>query len=226
VSQLRHTYPLVLVLLLAAFPAARQATPPPPGVFERAGEVPEARPGVDSEPEAFEFEQSGFHYRVANNGAGRRTKDGAPTRLFNLRLTGGDSIARLYFSEYVNNVLLVCEVGDMESGAGFAARLEQPSMRARWKADFPAFNVGPPVRDGAHLYLTGVGFVAKLDLKTGKFVWKHSRLYGRAGADTFNSFGPPEVSGDEVIFRESGVRDRDARTLHVSRKTGKILRIE
>jgi hypothetical protein len=211
----------VLVLLVAGLAAAGQ--PPQSGrLLESARPVPE---GAPDGPEAFEFELSGFHYRVARNGAGRRTKEGA-VRLFNLRLAGADSIERVYVSEYEENVVLVYEVGDPETGAGVAARLEQPSMRARWQTEFPAFNVGQPLRDGAHLYLTGIGFVAKLDLRTGQFVWRQRRLYGRAGEGTFNAFGPPEVSGDAVLFREKTDGDRPPKTVRVHRRTGKLLGIE
>ena len=213
----------VFALLLAAAAAGQPAQPG--RLFEPARQVPEATPGARVEPEAFEFEQSGFHYRVARNGAGRRTKDGA-VRLFNLRLEGADWVERVYFSEYEGNVVLVCEVRDAETGAGVAARLEQPSMRARWKAEFSAFNVGQPLRDGAHLYLTGFGFVAKLDLRTGQFAWRQRRLYGRAGEGTFNAFGPPEISGDAVLFREKADGDRPPKAVRVHRKTGKLLGIE
>ncbi|HWS53798.1 MAG TPA: hypothetical protein VN228_06720, partial [Pyrinomonadaceae bacterium] len=155
---MRRPSALVFVMLLAACAVAQQPTPgrKSPHLFERAGQVPEAPPGARAEPEAFEFELSGYHYRVARHGAGRRTKDGA-VRLFNLQLEGTDWIERVYFSEYDDNVVVVCGVRDAETGAGFVARLEQPSMRARWKAELPAFNVGQPLRDGPHLYLTGMG---------------------------------------------------------------------
>ncbi|HEV3470788.1 MAG TPA: hypothetical protein VG148_15800 [Pyrinomonadaceae bacterium] len=215
----------LLALLCAASAAARQATPREKvgHLFESARRIPEA--GGSPAPEAFEFERSGYRYRVASNGAGRRTKDGAP-RLFNLRLEGADWIERVYFGEYEDNVVLVCEVRDGESGAGFVARLEQPSMRALWKTDFEFFNVGQPLRDGPHLYLTGHGFVAKLDLRTGLFVWRQRRLYGRAGAGTFNHFDPPEISGDTVLFREKPTGGVAPKTLRVNRKSGKILGIE
>ncbi|HWS55471.1 MAG TPA: hypothetical protein VN228_15140 [Pyrinomonadaceae bacterium] len=214
----------VFALLVAAFAAGAQ--PAPTGqLLEPARQVPEGAPGAAAEPEAFEFELSGFRYRVARNGAGRRTKDAA-VRLFSLRLAGADSIERVYFAGYEGNVLLVYEAGDLETGAGFAARLEQPSMRARWQTEFPAYNVGQPLRDGAHLYLTGVGFVAKLDLRTGQFVWRQRRLYGRAGEGTFNAFGPPEISGDAVLFKEKTDGGRPPKTARVHRKTGKLLGIE
>jgi hypothetical protein len=216
---------LLLALLLAASAAARQAMPRGKvgHLFEAARRIPEA--DGSPIPEAFEFERAGYHYRVASNGAGRRTK-GDAARLFNLRLEGADWIERVYFGEYDDNVVLVCEVSDGESGAGFVARLEQPSMRALWKTDFEFFNVGQPLRDGPHLYLTGIGFVAKLDLRTGLYVWRHRRLYGRAGAGTFNSFEPPEISGDAVLFREKATGGAAPKTLRVGRKSGKVLGIE
>lgn len=226
----RRRSPCALVFVLCAaagaFAQPAAATPPkPPHLFEKATPIPEPPPGVYAEPDAFEFEQSGYRYRVAANGAGRRTK-GDAVRRFNLRLAGGDRITRLYFSGHEGNVLLVGEVSDGESGAGFVARLEQPSMRALWKAELPAFNVGPPLREGPHLYLTAVGFVAKLDLETGQFVWRNGRLYGRGGRGTFNSFVRPEVGGGAVLFREVPADSRPAKTLRVDRKTGKILSIE
>jgi outer membrane protein assembly factor BamB len=224
-SRRRYPCAVVFALLLAALAGAGQ--PRQAGrLFERARPVPEAAPGATAEPEAFEFELSGFRYRVARHGAGRRTKDGDEARLFNLRLEGTDWIERVYFSEYDGNVLLVCGVRDAETGAGLVARLEQPSMRALWKAELPAFNVGQPLRDGGHLYLTGFGFVAKLDLRTGQFLWRHRRLHGRAGEGTFSAFAAPEISGDAVIFREQIDGGRPAKAARVHRKTGKLLAIE
>ena len=208
-------------------PAARPAEP------SRLFQVAKAVGGA-ARPDAFEFELSGYDYRIANNGAGRRVKGGR-TRLFNLRLEGADWIERLYYAGHGGNVLLACEVSDGESGAGFVVRLEQPSMRALWRAEVPAFNLGPPLRDGGHLYLTGIGFVAKLELETGRFVWRRAGLSGRAGEGTFNVFALPELSGDAVLFREAKTYDpakaltddnRPAKTLRVHRKTGKILGIE
>jgi len=223
---------VAFVLALAAPAAARQDAAPatPRGLFRPAAQTTAAAPGEHAEPEAFEFEQGGFRYRVAANGAGRRTKavgdDSGPPRLFNLRLEGSDRITRVYFAEYEGNVLLACEVSDAETGAAFVVRLEQPSLRALWRAELPAFNLGPPLRDGAHLYLTGIGFAAKLDLEAGRFLWRHSRLYGRAGEGTFNRFGPPELMKDAVVFREAGVTGRPRKALRVHRKTGKILGVE
>jgi hypothetical protein len=249
---------LMPALLLAGADAAAQGPGAAGGDAADKGIFRPARgAGANAEllPEAFEFELSGYTYHVRSNGAGRRTKDGR-TRLFNLRLEGRDFIERLYFAEYESNVILVCQVSDGKAAEGFVVRLEQPSMRARWRRVIPAFNVGTPARDGASLYLTAARFVARLDLKTGEYIWEHEGLgqsagleksagearaeaateaappseaerpEGRSAETPFAAFDVPEVSGKEVLFRESGVYNRAPKVVRVNRRTGRILRIE
>jgi outer membrane protein assembly factor BamB len=184
----------------------------------------EARRAGATTSAVFEFELSGFAYRIAANGNGRRTK-GRQTRRFNLKLDGGEYIERIYAAEYEGDLLLICGVTDEEAGAGLVARLEQPSMRALWKQRVPTSNVGEPLRDGRRLYVTATGTVGALDLKTGEYEWMHDGLYNK-DAGNFNSFGPPEIKGDEVLFAERTIHNTSGKIVRVNRKTGKIIRIE
>jgi hypothetical protein len=198
--------------------------PNPSQVFQLAKPVISK---VHREPEAFDFELNGFDYHVRQNGNGWR-KRGEKTRRFNLRLDDG-GLARVYFHDYGGRLLLVCEAGDGEGGWGFVTLLEQPSMRGLWRQHIPAFNVGEPLREGRHLYVTGFGFVGRLDLGTGEFDWKHENLYDtREGAPKhFNSFEQPELAGDAVRFREQSVyKSLKLQTLVVDRKTGRVIRVE
>lgn len=211
--------------------------------FVRPGSAQEARPApkpsevfqlakpvvskAHHDPEAFEFEMGGFSYRVRQNGNGWRKK-GEKTRRFNVRLDDG-GLTRVYFHDYGGRLLLVCEFGDGGYGGGFVTLLEQPSMRGLWRQHIPAFNVGEPLREGRALYVTGHGFVGKLDLGTGEFDWKHEDLYDtREGAPKhFNSFEPPRLSGDAVLFREQSVyNSAERKTLVADRKTGRVIRVE
>lgn len=197
--------------------------------FRRASKT-----SADSAPDAaaFEFEEGGFKYHVVANGNGRRMK-GERVRRFNLRLDGRDYVEGLRFAVYEGDLLLVCELYDGETRAGLVTLLEQPSMRALWSRPVPAAEVGEPLRDGHSLYLTAFGFVARLDLHTGEYVWHHEELDGTTGgagtrpeaARPFNSFETPALARDAVLFRERPVYN-SPRTLVVNRKTGKILRIE
>ena len=193
--------------------------PDPSKVFQAAGEVSSKAVPV---AEAFEFALNGFAYHIRINGNGRRTK-GDRTRRFNLRVDG--EIVRVYYTEYRGDLLLVCELDHLETGAGVVTLLEQPSMRARWRQSFGTFNVGEPLRDGRHLYVTAIGFVAELDLGTGEFVWEHGELDGRVGEQTFNVFAAPEVGADTVTFKDRQ-RAGHAHRVVVNKKTGKIVSVE
>lgn len=222
---------LALALCLAPCAAAggrqRGAAPDPSKGFLPARRV---NPEAPRDRAAFEFEAGGFSYHVGANGGGRRTK-GDRTRRFNLRLDGRDYVEGVRFTLYEGDLLLVCDVNDDEARAGLVTRLEQPSMRALWRQRVPAPEVGEPLREGDALYVTGAGFVGRLDLTTGEYAWLHEDLGGGGGADgagaaqPFAAFETPEPAGDAVLFRERPVYNR-RRAVVVGKKTGKIIRIE
>jgi hypothetical protein len=197
--------------------------PKPSKVFQEARAVnADAAP----DPEAFEFEMNGFAYHVNANGNGRRTK-GTRTRGFNLRLDRGDSIGSLFYSEFEGGLLLLLHLGNAGGGAGLVTMLEQPSMRGLWRQRIEAPDVGEPLRDGRHLYVTGAGFVGKLDLRTGEYAWQLDGLEDTRGAEPkpFKAFDPPELKGDAVLFRERPVYN-PRRTLVLDGKSGKVIRVE
>jgi hypothetical protein len=75
--------------------------------------------------------------------------------------------------------------------------------------------------------VTGKGFVGKLDLRTGTYLWQHADLDGGGGGEPkpLGAFDEPELKGDAVLFRERPVYNPH-RTLVIDRKSGKILRVE
>jgi hypothetical protein len=258
-----------LVLILASAPAprlvftvgARNSQAEPAASAEASARGGQAKvfdefkmaAGTPAEaPAAFEFESSGFSYRVAANGNGRRTK-GDKTRRYNLHLGGGgESIRRLYFSEYEDDLLLLCEVGGGEDGPSvLITRLQQPSMRALWKQSAPSDGVDV-LRRGGSLYLGGAGFVARLELKNGVYAWRHRDRREDTGEESDGDgsddkehtderehtdeaealipggrYVPAEVSGDAVVFRPArGAAGLGTKTVRVDRKTGKIISVE
>ena len=198
-------------------------TPKPSAVFQEARAVNST---ATPDPEAFEFEMRGFTYYVRHNGNGRRTK-GKKVRGFNLRLDRGESIARILYSEFEGDLLLLLHTSIEGLGLGFVTRLEQPSMRGLWRQRIPASDVGEPLRDGHHLYVTGLGFVGKLDLRTGEYAWQHDDLEVARGEETpaVHTFGEPELDGDAVLFRERPVYN-PRRTLVIDQRSGKVIRVE
>jgi hypothetical protein len=206
------------LFLLATVRAQEQ--PDPSHLFREARVVGDA-----ARPEAFEFELSDYVYRVHANGAGRRVK-GEQTRLFNLRLEDLGEIRGVRFMGYEGNVLLLCDVDYGDGVGGFVYRLEQPSMRARWSREVPAYDIRA-VREGAALYLAAYGFVAKLDLRTGLYAWRHGGLpEGSKSRIPPGPFEQPDISGDAALFRQTPARPGDAApAFRIHKKSGKILEV-
>lgn len=171
----------------------------------------------------FEFSASGYKYKISGRGRGERTGDGTAVRRFNLRIRRGDFMdGSIYHAEYKDDLLLIYEVSNGESGGGFITRLDGKTLRIKWKARIPAFNTGPGLIEGNYAYVTAIGFIAKVNLQSGIFVWKHDNLYRD---DYFNSFVLPAVEGDTVLFRELTVYSRPVKTVKVQKRTGKIISI-
>lgn len=204
----------------------RPAPMPEPELAKVFREARAVNTNATPDPEAFEFELRGFAYHVRQNGNGRRTK-GAKVRGFNLRLDSDESVNKLFYSEFEGDLLLLLHTTVADIGLGFVTRVEQPSMRGLWRQRIPASDVGEPLRDGHNLYVTGMGLVGKLDLRTGEYAWQYDDLEVEHGAEPkpLHTFDPPALDGDAVLFRERPVYN-PRRTLVINKKSGKILRVE
>ena len=174
---------------------------------------------------SFEFSIGDYLYRIAENGKGRRTSN-EKSLSFNLRIQPNDYLTReLYYLQHKGDLLIICEVSDEESGMGIIARLDGATLRMKWKRIIPGFNVGQGLLDGAFAYVTGIGFVGKVNLKTGAYEWRHTDLYGQANS-AFNAFALPKVERNVVVFREAAhyLRKKTA-VIRVQRHKGKIISI-
>jgi hypothetical protein len=70
-----------------------------------------------------------------------------------------------------------------------------------WHLKIPAFNVGAGTLEGSSLFVSGIGFIGRIDVESGKYIWKHEGLYDKRD-QAFNSFDAPVVTSAEVFFRE------------------------
>ena len=207
--------PLFILILWLASPTLAQTSQ----AFSTAKSFPEP-----PDTASFEFSSGGYQYRVSGNGKGHRS--GNNKRSFSLRVAPNDYLTReLYYAEYEGDLLLIAEVSNGDYGMGFIARLDGATLRMKWKRVIPGFNVGQGLLDGAFAYVTGIGFVGKVNLKSGAYAWWHTDLYGQANSG-FNIFALPEVEGNVVIFREVKhyLRKKQA-VLRVARQSGKIISI-
>jgi hypothetical protein len=70
------------------------------------------------------------------------------------------------------------------------------------------------------VYITGVGLVACLSLKSGKYLWRHEQLYEQY--QSFTAFDTPIVEGDFVVFTSRSDIGEPAKTIKVYKISGKV----
>jgi len=176
---------------------------------------------------SFEFSTASNDYRISHEGRGLRIGSSKSPRSFSLRLEKADHLTHaLYYAEYQGDLLLICEVSDEVYGSGFIARLDGQTLRTKWKQVVSGFNVGQGLIDGSYAYVTGIGFIGKVSLKSGAYAWRHENLY-RQSNSAFNSFDLPEAKVNTVVFRESShyLRKKKA-VIRVERRNGKIMSVD
>ncbi len=179
--------------------------------------------GELSEFAKWSFSIGADKYEVSNNGRAKRTDSKKSVTNFRLSLAKNEMLSRtIYFARYKNDLILLCELSDGESGAGLIFSFNGTNLKQKWQANIGGFNVGQGLIENNFAYLTAIGFVAKINLATGKYIWKHDNLYNNGA---FNSFDMPELDGSNVIFTESkGTEENSPNIIAVNKSTGKIVR--
>jgi len=82
-----------------------------------------------------------------------------------------------------DGILLLLEFEDSDSGWGRLVRLQRGASRPVWVHDLQCFNLVAPVRRSHDLFLAGLAFAARLDARTGRFVWRHVGRYKSGDMD-------------------------------------------
>ena len=178
--------------------------------------------------ESWRFTLGRFSYKIDQNGkAERRDGRNRPFR-FRVDLEGSDGMVRLYFAEFKGDLLLLCEDKTFDAGAGFVARLDRDTLKEKWRAHIPVFNIAKGLIEGNSAYLGAVGFAAKLNLDTGRFVWKHDDFYRKYREDgAFNVFDPPKIVGNEVIYVENQeMYNKKPNVIRFNKNNGQVPKVE
>lgn len=117
--------------------------------------------------------------------------------LDSLRLDTKDIIETAYFYSYRNSFLVFYTETDFDGSASFVECFDKNSNKLKWKNKLGGFNLSSPCILDSLCYIASIGFVGKLNLKNGKYFWKHEDLYERT---RFDSFQVIEFKNDCVHF--------------------------
>jgi hypothetical protein len=171
----------------------------------------------------FQFSSSGIKYRIKANGSGTRGTGNSQATKFNLKIASSDFIETLSYLDFQDNMLILASITDNEGSYGAVYSLSKNNSQVKWVANIPGFNIGDVTLEDRYAYITAIGFVSKLDLKSGKYIWKHTGMYQKNRA--FGMFDRPKLQGRKVIF--SGISpDGDApKNIVVDKISGKLIAI-
>ena len=200
-SMLRPLWLVVIALLILAQQILSAIAAP----SEVSGQIPTQAAGCPlpyetTGEEYCSFSIAEYHFVIKQTGRGKRSINDQVTT-FKLRLRKGEYIEVLHYASYRRDLIIIAGVTDGESGGGTVYRLRGDSLLVKWILQVPAFNLSEGVIEDESLYLAGIGFVSRIDLEGGKYVWRHGNLYDR-DRYSFNSFQRPVLSRKDVKFRE------------------------
>lgn len=143
------------------------------------------------------------------------------TRALRLPVPRRWEIDRVFVASFAGDVLIAYEVGDGEVGTArvVRVRVDRASLKQVWVVEIPAFNLSEGVFEQPYFYQAALGFVAKIDLRLGAFVWKHAGLYDHA-RQSFGAFQRPVVGHDDVQFIDAPASGLSPRRIVVNKRTG------
>ena len=210
------TFTILLAITASAQePATQSSIGTEQTVFTKA-----PRAGEDKWRSFFMFPVSGHEYTIRADGRAESATGKVRAHNFSLKVDRGH-IEQVYYFEHDGDLLLLYELSDELNGWGYIIRLNQTTVKPKWVAGVSGFNFGPTLVEANFAYLTAVDLIAKLDLQSGAYVWRHENLQEKY-SPSFQAFREPWIKGDHVFFKEDLA---PFRPIEVDKATGKIINI-
>jgi hypothetical protein len=142
-------------------------------------------------------------YHINNRGKVYRIKEDIGSD-FQLELEHGFRLERVFIGEYGGDLIVAYECGDGESVFSCVVRIDGRALETKWTLRIPHMNISFGTMKSKYLYQTAHGFISKIDMDSGSFIWKHDNLYDRERY-SFNSFQTPVIDGDTILFIEEKI---------------------
>lgn len=207
-----------LIVVVSGITFAQKSAP-----FSTAERISEE----DAEITRWKIATAAAQYEIDQTGLGKRTTPDGKSSGFLVTLDKNDELYRvIYFKPVGDDLVIASENNGGDSGASFITRLNSETLKPAWRLRVPGFNIAEILSEGNFAYVGAIGFAGKVDLATGKFVWKHEDFYRKYKKDgAFNIFELPEIEGDEVIFKELITNRAEPNVIRFNKNTGKVIKV-
>ncbi len=178
--------------------------------------------------ESWNFPINTDKYEINKGGCGKKTSKNNVIKKFCFSIKDAAFIDKaIYFAEYQGDLVILGELSFGDSGSGFIVRINEKTLTTKWRTSIPTFNIAKGLIEDNSAYLAATGFVSKVDLESGKYIWKYDDLYRKYDeSGAFNVFLTPQVENNLVIFKEEDTLKRGFNhQIHVNKSSGKIIKV-
>jgi hypothetical protein len=93
-----------------------------------------------------------------------------------LSVSKDEDISQVFYADFENDLILIFDKSNNESGSIEICRIDFMKPLVKWKTEMPSMNPSYGKIESQFLYQAGVGFISKINLKSGLFEWKHGEL--------------------------------------------------
>lgn len=213
---------LFFILIVCAGPAQSQEPSPGSAPAEERAFTAVGRIGDPGYRSFFMFATKGGGYTIRADGYAESSSGKERPRNFSLPLGRSGHMVRFYFLEHEHDLLLIYELSDERLGWGYLVRLNQKTLKPKWVLPINGFNIGPALVDvTSDAYLSAANLFARVDLKTGKYVWQQEDPQKQFPLG-FDGFRLPQLEGDRVLFSEDR---QNGKTVEIQKSSGKIIAV-
>jgi len=113
---------------------------------------------------------------------------------------------------------------DYESSSSWIQKINNNSFNNIYTEPIQGFNLGSPLIKQGKAFLTAMGYVAKLDLESGKYDWAHPNLYDKTN-ESFNNFDSIVLRNGRVVFLSNNNLSGKTDSIIADEATGEIIQI-
>lgn len=169
----------------------------------------------------FKFESGQHSFQIHADGQGQIIPETGPQIAFNLNLFHGDYIESISYYQFRSHLMVIYQCASENFDNGVMVLLDPKDGSVKWLKKIPGFNLGAGPVEDHFIYVTAIGFVGKLDLNNGNFVWKLEGLFQNNGS--FSSFKRPVIQNDHIILSEDDVIKTQLKVLSLNKHTGALV---
>jgi outer membrane protein assembly factor BamB len=123
-----------------------------------------------------------------------------------------------------DDIVIIYSFSTSNNDSGSSAkRISLKNNTEIWEKSIYGFNPEPPVLVNGFIYLSTIGFIGKLNIKTGEFIWEFDDFFKNGNFISFNE--PLFYKDSSVLFTEKSPVNATACSILIDNKNSRILKI-